>query len=209
MWVLHTPELSDFLGGKGGSEILLVNGNSAATDFISPLSFVCAKIADLISISDQIILITHFCGYHTDELRDLTANVRGMLSSLLGQLFMQVVNWDYKHLSLDLSSVTDEDCESIQEEDLDALFDIFRTTVLQLPENTIIFCLIDSLSVYENAARKQHTIHLMRKFARLIKKSRNVTLKLLVTFPGRSVYADQWASLQNGTARALDVPLDL
>lgn len=172
MWVLHTAEMSDFLAGNADPKILLINGNSSGTEFISPLSFVCAKISDLISISDQIILITHFCVYHTDELRDPMANVREMLGSFIGQLIIQVENWKHRHCSLDQSSVTDEDCKSIQEDDLDALFDNFRATVMQLPENTIIFCLIDGLPAYESSDRKEDTTYLMQRLVRLVKPSK-------------------------------------
>lgn len=67
--------MSDFLAENADFKILLINENSAATESISPFLLVCAKISDLTSISDQIILITHFCDYHTDKLRDFRANV--------------------------------------------------------------------------------------------------------------------------------------
>jgi hypothetical protein len=208
-WVLHSAELGEFLAGKVESKFLLINGNSEATEFISPLSFVCAKISDLVSISNQIILITHFCGHHIDELRDPRANVQGMLVSLVGQLFMQVKSWGHGDFRLDLSSISEDDCSAIQQEDVDALFNIFRTIVMQLPKHTIIFCLIDSLSAYENSNRKEDTIALMQKLARLVKKPTRVALKLLVTCPGQSVCADRWADFNSRKAQMLYVPENL
>ena len=42
---------------------------------------------------------------------------------------------------------------------------------MQLPENTIIFCLIDSLSASENSDRRQDTTYLMKRLVRLVKTS--------------------------------------
>ena len=214
-WILHSAEMGDFLAGNAESKLLLINGNIEATEFISPLSYVCAKISDLISISNQIILITHFCGYRTDELRDPRANAQGMLASLVGQMYTQIQNWDDNDderadFNLDLSSISSANCWAIQKEkDLDALFNIFRDMVMQLPENTIVFCLIDSLSAYENSGRKDDTVALMQKVARLVKKSTPVALKVLVTAPGHSVYADRWADFGRRKMRVLYVPESL
>jgi len=208
-WVLHSPEMSDFLAGKAESKLLLVNGNSEATEFISPLSFVCAKITDLMSVSNHIITLTYFCGRHTDELREQTANARGMLASLVGQLLTQIKKSGHKDFNLDLSSVGEDDYSAIEEEDMDALFDIFRAVIIQLPKGTVIFCLVDSLSAYESANRKEDTIALMQKFARLVKKATSVEFKLLVTCPGRSLYADRWGALNDRRSQTLFVPEDL
>jgi hypothetical protein len=81
--------MGDFLAGKAESKLLLISGNIEATDFISPPSVVCAKISDLVSVSDQVILSMHFCGHHTDELRDHRVTPQGMLASLIGQLCME------------------------------------------------------------------------------------------------------------------------
>ncbi|KAG8526825.1 uncharacterized protein KY384_008254 [Bacidia gigantensis] len=208
-WVLQSPEMGEFLAGKAGSRLLLINGNGEAIEFISPLSFVCAKISDLINLSHQIILATHFCGHHTDELRDPRANVQGMLTSLVGQLLTHVKRWERSDFRLDLSSISDDKCNAIQQEDKDALFDLFRAIIMQLPKNTIIFCLIDGLSAYENSNRKKDTIAFMRKLARLVQKSSRVALRVLVTFPGQSIYADHWRGFDGKKAKMLYVPTDL
>ncbi|OIW31235.1 hypothetical protein CONLIGDRAFT_700977 [Coniochaeta ligniaria NRRL 30616] len=205
-WILHSAELGEFLAGKDESRLLLINGNCEATEFLSPLSAVCAKISDLISVSSRIILVTYFCGYHTDELRDYRANAQGMLVSLVGQLFTQVKDWKHGDWGLDLSSISDDDWAAIQEESLDALFDIFRAVVMQLPKNTVIFCLIDSLSAYEDSKRKEDTIALMQKLARLVRKSTCVTFKLLVTCPGQSIYASLWTDFNSKRAQIMHVP---
>ncbi|RDL36240.1 Uncharacterized protein BP5553_06852 [Venustampulla echinocandica] len=206
-WVLHSTEMGEFLAGKVESQLLLINGNSEATEFISPLSFVCAKISDLISVSNHVLILTHFCGRHTDEMRDSKANATGMLASLVGQLLMQVKSWGHRKFKLDLSSLSDDDLS--ETEDLGVLFNTFRTVIAQLPKGTLIFCLIDSLSAYENSTRKEETIDFMRKLARLVKKSTRVALKVLVTCPGRSMYASSWADFNDRKSQMLHVPEDI
>lgn len=80
---------------------------------------------------------------------------------------------------------------------------------MQLPENAIIFCLIDSLPAYEKSERRQDTIYLMKRLVRLVKTSKKVAMKLLVTSPGQSIHADRWVEFKSRKAQMLHVPLDL
>ncbi|KAL9625357.1 MAG: hypothetical protein Q9160_000420 [Pyrenula sp. 1 TL-2023] len=208
-WVFQSSELGNFLAGKTESRLLYINGNADATDFISPLSVVCARISDLVSVSDRVLLLSYFCGCHADELRDPRANPRGMLSSLLGQLIWHIKGRRDLERNLDLSSVTEQHGESARDEDLDALLWLFKTIVLQLPKGTVMFCLVDSLSVYENGGRREDMIKSMKSLARLVGKSKGVTLKVLVTFPGQGHYTDRWAAVAGSQAKMLHVPDDV
>lgn len=205
-WVFQAKQMGRFLNSEPKSKLLLVNGNSEATTFLSPLSFVCAKISDLVSVSNQVLSISYFCGRHTDELRDPRANAKGMLADLLGQLVKQVKSLDQGDFQVDLSSVTKEDCSAIRQCDLDMLFNLFRTVIMQLPDETVVFCLIDSISVYENSDRQKDTIGLMQKLSRLVRKSTHMTLKVMVTSPGRSIHAAQWDAFGGKEAQMLNVP---
>ena len=205
-WVLHSTEIGEFLAGSAGSALLLINGNSDATEFISPLSFVCAKISDMVSVSRHILLAIFFCGRHPDELRNPRANAKGLLASLTGQLLMQVEKRRLSEFEMSLPFVDNDTYNAIHEEDMEALFRVFRGIVTQLPKGTIIFLLVDSLSAYENSTRKEDTVSLMRKLARFVKSLKNVALKVLITCPGQSMYADRWTSFTDRKAQMLHVP---
>jgi hypothetical protein len=191
-WVLKAPVIGKLLGSEEGLKLILVHGNHDGTQFISPLSYLCAKVADLMSVSDAVVCLTYFCGRHTDEWREPQANAQGLLAQLTGQLLSQTRNRKRKKAKLDLSSLTADDQSGIESNDLSATWRAFETIVKQLAKGTIVFCFIDSLSAYENSVRRQKTSVLMKKLCRLMRKAKNVDFRCMITYPGRSNYSDSW-----------------
>jgi hypothetical protein len=206
-WVLKAPAMSKFMGSEAGSKMLLVHGNHDATHFISPLSYVCAKVADLTSVSETVICLTYFCSRHTDGWREPQANAQGLLAQLTGQLLNQLESRKRKGPNLDFSSLTVDDQKGIEKDKLSATWRAFETVMKQLPKDTVVFCFIDGLSAYENSARKQETTVLMKKLCRLIRKLKNIDMRCVVTYPGRSNYIDTWGIDFDGKkAIILEVP---
>jgi hypothetical protein len=191
-WLLKAPDTAKFLDSETRLKLLLVHGNHDGTQFISPLSYACAKIADLMSVSEAVICLTYFCGRHTDEWREPQANAQGLLAQLIGQLLDQIGKRKGKKAKADLSSLTIEDQNGLENDDLSATWRVFEAVVKQLPKGTVVFCFIDSLSAYENSARRQKTSVLMKRMCRLMRKTKNVDVRCMVTYPGRSNYSDSW-----------------
>jgi hypothetical protein len=191
-WVLKAPVMGNLLGGEAGLKLILVHGNHDGTQFISPLSYLCAKVADLMSVSDAVVCLTYFCGRHTDEWREPQANAQGLLAQLTGQLLNQIRNWKRKKGKLNLSSLTADDQSGIGKNDMSATWRVFEATVKHLPKGTVVFCLIDGLSAYENSVRRPKTGVLMKRLCRLMRKARNVDFRCMITYPGRSNYSDSW-----------------
>jgi hypothetical protein len=209
-WVLSSPQLGKFLSGGPESSLLVVNGNYEPTQFISPLSHACAKISDLISVSNEVFALTYFCGRHSDEWREPRANASGIITSLTAQLLYQFKKKKNDKYKLNLSAIDEEDEAAIEDGDLSATFKAFRTVVKQLPKGTVILCLVDGLSAYENSDRRDDTVRLMQKLGQLVRKLKGVVLKVMVTYPGRVCYLDKWA-LELGSRKMgiLEVPEDL
>jgi hypothetical protein len=206
-WAMKAPKTSSFLDSDSGSKLLVVNGNHDATHFISPLSYVCAKLTDYMSVSDEIICLTYFCSRHTNEWRDPRANAQGLLAQLTGQLLSQLKSKKRKRFDPDLSSLSIEDQSALENDDYAATWRTFETVIKQLPRGTVVVCFIDALTVYENSARKQDTSALMKKLSRLIRKSKTLDLRCMVTYPGRSNYSDMWGIEFDGRkADKLEVP---
>jgi hypothetical protein len=206
-WVLKAPETGRFLGIEPGLKVLLVHGNHDGTQFISPLSYACAKVTDLMSVSEAVICLTYFCGRHTDEWREPEANAQGLLAQLTGQLLEQISKRKGKRAKADLSSLTDTDQSGMENSDLSATWRVFEAIVKQLPKGTIVFCFIDGLAAYENSARRQKTGVLMKKMCGLMRKTRNVDVRCMVTYPGRSNYSESWGIEFDGRRAAqLEVP---
>ena len=206
-WVLKAPAMSSFLGGDTGSKLLLVHGNDDATQFISPLSYVCAKVSDLMSVSDAVICLTYFCSRHTDDWREPRANAQGLLAHLTAQLIDQVERRKRKKTRLDLTPLDAKDLHKIEDGNLSATWRAFETIVKQLPKDTVVFCFIDSLAAYENCTRRPSTAILMKKLCRLIRSMKGVSLRCMVTYSGRSNYADTWSiEFDRKKAIKLEVP---
>lgn len=205
-WALQSPELGVFLDADSRQKLLVVNGNDDATQFLSPLSHTCAKMSDLMAVCSNIIPLVYFCGRHTDEFRDPRANANGIVVELLAQLLTHVKENESIRRQLDLASVLGNDCNAIEEEDPAALYELFRTIINQLPKGTVVFCIIDAISAYENAARRDDTYALMQQLARLSMKSKRVAFKCMVTYPGRSGRLGKWSPNHGHGAASIYVP---
>jgi hypothetical protein len=68
-----------------------------------------------------------------------------------------------------------------------ALFAVFVELVQQLPEDTLVFCIIDEPVLYETAPCRQTTMDIFRRLTRLVRKSSRFIFKFLVTCRGRSM----------------------
>ena len=210
LWVLQSSEFGDFVASADESKLLLVNGNNDAAQFISPLSHVCAKVTDLLSVSDEIFCLNYFCSRHTDQWREPRADATGLIASLTVQLLTQVKRRKKaQSLDLDLSFLSFEDHCAVQAGDIEATFDVFQAVAKQLPKDTVVFCFIDGLSAYENSDRREDTNRLMRMMLKLIKRSRSVVFRCMVTFPGRGGFTDAWNMKSIGRkAETLEVLVD-
>jgi hypothetical protein len=210
LWVLQSSKFGDFVAAADESKLLLVNGNHDAAQFISPLSHVCAKVTDLLSVSDEVFCLTYFCSRHTDQWREPRADATELIASLTVQLLTQVKRRKKAQgFSLDLSFLSFEDHCAVQAGDIKATFNVFQAVVKQLPKGTVIFCFIDGLSAYENSDRRGDTNRLMQMILKLIKRSRSVVFRCMVTFPGRGSFTDVWGMESVGEkAETLQVLID-
>lgn len=209
-WALQAPEVAKFLDGKTGSRFLLINGNDDATQFISPLSYVCAKLADWLSESSSVIQLKYFCSCHPDDWSEPRANAQGIVAQLMGQLLCEPAkNGKKKSFKLDLSEIGTEDESALARDNFGATWRTFEHLVKQLPKGMRVFCFIDGLSAYENSTRKKDISRLMRKMCKLIGSIKNIDLRCMVTCPGRSSHDDTWGVEFDGRkskAVKLDMP---
>lgn len=130
-----------------------------------------------------------------------------MLASLAGQVLEQLENRKRKKVKLDFSSLTEEDEKLLENCDVDTTWRVFELVLKQLPKGTVVFIFIDGLSAYENAARRKETCGVMKRICRVVRKSKGVDLRVLVTYPGRSHFVDSWGiEFGGGRAGTLEVP---
>lgn len=155
---------------------LLVHANSRWHGAISPASVASAMIVHIFSstiITGTVPIITlyWFCGPHIDRANDPVA---GLMRSLICQL-----------LVLGPFDSGFRQAKSFDSTDLATLFRLFKRLLLQLPESTVVVCVIDGISWYEDSDLWGDTRTVIRKLVRLTREEVPI-LKLLMTSPKRT-----------------------
>lgn len=189
-WVVQQEELQLWLTLPESRDLLIIgNRSDAALDDLTPLSLVCAELVRLCSISKDTIVVTHFCGLHSDYDRDERAGFAGMLATLIGQLIHQS---KAKKFDLNLSSV-ESVRKKIRKLDLNCLCDVFEDLVHQIPKDKIFYCIIDGISLYETweyGSENGDVIAVLETLFGLVDtadRKKFASVKLLLTCPGDSM----------------------
>ena len=172
--LMRSPKLRSWLTSIS-SATLLLNGNSKPVRR-SPVSFVCAKLADSLRTDGPLIELHFFCGEHVNESQDSDAHPPGMMNSLLAQLLEQ--------FEFDLADV--RNLGEVKNDDVAGLCKVFRKLVMQLPSQSILFCIIDAVFYYEDADRCEELFTAIKALHRLAAKDLDCIFKLLLTSPRRS-----------------------
>ncbi len=134
----RSPKFQNWLASRSPT-FLLVDGNgNSATERISAMTFVSALLAQ--SLSDEgVPCIYYFCGLHKASSDDLTGP-----SGLLRALLAQVINLRAFHVGFTNNS-------ELQRFDILRLCNLFSELVKDLPEDFVLICIIDGVSLYETS----------------------------------------------------------
>lgn len=192
--LIMSPHLQTWLTGASSS-IILVNGQMFSNEDEarqSPLSYFCAKLIDsvlngsrrpVVDAPYQHLGVRWFCGLHTNVQTDADAHPGGMLNSIISQLLNQVLDF-LPQVALEDAAVLDQDV------DLKSLNDIFDRLVRALPATTILICVIDGISYYEDPERENECLDVLSMLTSLVRRCQEMmngpTVKLLITAPLRS-----------------------
>ena len=174
---------------------LLINGQMLLCDNEarhSPLTYFCAKLVEsilarspssLANSGSRAVVVRWFCGQHTNMQTDPDGHPPGMLNNLLSQLIHQLLR-RAPRLTLGKITTPDRDLE------LSDLCHLFVLLVEAFPAGTILFCILDGISYYEDAERQVECMEAMSMLASLVNRSHNAIngalVKLLITAPLRS-----------------------
>ena len=155
------------------SAALLVHGNCRRHEPISPTSVASAVLVSLFKNQLHFITLQWFCGtYKTGP----NGNAKGMMRSLVCQI-LSGASFIY---DFELPS-------SIDGEDLGELLKLFKRIVRRLPARSVVICIIDGISWYEDRRLRDDTFKSLRKIFKLMKVE-ELILKLLLTSPTRTSY---------------------
>ncbi|KAF4957445.1 hypothetical protein FGADI_3081 [Fusarium gaditjirri] len=133
---------------RTSSTELLVHGHmKPSRTSVTPLSLFSAAIVRNLRQVDRFCAVAFFCGQHTDLDDPLVGGI-GLIKSLTTQLLCQ-----NEFDNADLDKVAQEVNLPLLKrgvEDIEELCQLFTILVRRLRSNTTLFCVIDSVNVYED-----------------------------------------------------------
>ena len=197
--LLQTQEFQKWIASQH-STILLVDGNmDSAVGRVSPMSLLCASL--VLSVLDHrpAISLHYFCGLHVASNSPLYGPA-GLIRSLLMQLLLvsKVIHVDGKLLNIDhtmfnLNFIDNrlyrEDLES---HNIAALCHTFKLLIDQLPMDITVFCIIDSINLYERPEWLDDLVQIVNCLNQITQDTRlQPTFKLLMTSARTSRYVQQ------------------
>jgi hypothetical protein len=175
--VIMAPQIKQLLSpGRGGSGTIVVDGrfDRAQMGKVSPLSYVCAMVAQALRsqaqpqspptsplsekpppTSNGCIVLEFYCALHAstlDESDDDLSGPQGLLRALIMQMILGlaatevIINADEP---VRLPHLRDGEEELLVQQELGALCRLFVELVRLVPEDTVVYCLVDGWSAYE------------------------------------------------------------
>ena len=168
---------------SGETRVLLVDGNSpsALASRTSPISLICATLVQSLADVQPVICVHFFCGLHT-SWNDPLSGPMGLMRSLISQLLF-IQNFDLSFINSRIHR------DQIYAYDLEHLCELFQTLLHQISIDTVVFCVIDGVSLYERSERMEETCFVVDKLREITESpALNAIFKLLLTSPGRSRY---------------------
>jgi len=187
-FVLKSPQLLGWLM-EPTSSALLINGHSDTTAFISPMSHLCAFLAESLK-TQRTPSGVFFCGLRCST--DSSSGARDLVKSLIAQLMSR--------FEFDFSFLQGKKPRKLRKPG--KLCWLLRELLEMLPEGTLVFWIVDGVPWFENRDRISDTRCVFAELLRITRESKRVIVKLLVTSAYRSCeVANLW---EHGTV--LDVP---
>lgn len=177
---MQSPKLHRWIT-ETNSSALFVNANCKSFRK-QQISFISAKLVDSIqppSLKSQhrpnsVFALSFFCGEH-QRSDDPDWGVDGMMRSLLGQLLLSYPNFDL----YDIERMHDISYDRVED-----LCRMFYMLISQLPKHIVVFCVIDSISFFEDKEELCDECELvMEELTYIIEQTqhRGCTFKLLLT----------------------------
>ena len=179
------------------STVLLVDGNmDSAVARVSPMSLLCASL--VLSVLDHrpAISLHYFCGLHVASNSPLYGPA-GLIRSLLMQLLLvsKVIHVDGKLLNIDHTMFNLNFIDNrLYRDDLEAhniaaLCHTFKLLIDQLPMDITVFCIIDSINLYERPEWLDDLVQIVKCLNQITQDTRlQPIFKLLMTSARTSRY---------------------
>ena len=196
--LLQTQQFQNWIASQH-STVLLVDGNiESAVARVSPMSLLCASL--VLSVLDHrpAVSLHYFCGLHVASNSPLYGPA-GLIRSLLMQLLLvsKVIDVDGKSLDLDhtmfnLNFINGHLYEDLESHSIAALCHTFKVLIDQLPMDITVFCIIDSINLYERSEWLNDLVQIVNCLNHITQNTRlRPIFKLLMTSARTSRHLQQ------------------
>lgn len=157
---------------------LLIHGNYDSRRTVSGLSLLCATFfQSLADRAPHLIRLAFFCGRHADG----HAGGRAMVQSLICQLLCQF-DFAGRLPAAEVSGAL------VGLGDVEELCRLFEWLVCLLPEQAVVFCLVDGILYYEREEFSEDMAYVLVTILRMSdEQSTPAAVKVLVTSPCKTV----------------------
>lgn len=180
VYIIQSPKLQDWLLSTTNG-ILLINGNTPDLDAnIHPTSFLSAHLVNSIAgTKKNMHCIYWFCSLHRNPRNDADTSVPSIVCSMIGQLLS-------KYQDFDLSFFHKRHLHGVRNKDITTLCNILDELILQLPNGTVLFCVLDWLSCIEDTTRRDDVRYLAERLCQVARTpgKRASMFKLLINNVG-------------------------
>ncbi|KAF5687208.1 hypothetical protein FDENT_5532 [Fusarium denticulatum] len=174
--MLRHDRFQTFMRETQVSTHLLVNGRGdlSVKESVSPFSVVMAELARMsntgLTESAPVFILKYFCSEHQPSYpNDPLGSAAGIMASILGQLICQMTE---KGLAVDLSFISDSKWRKLEILELHTLCTVFKRVVDQIPQDGVVLCIIDEISVYETSRLGEETEMAVKKLVQLAHQGR-------------------------------------
>ncbi|KAL8801420.1 MAG: hypothetical protein Q9182_004484 [Xanthomendoza sp. 2 TL-2023] len=173
-WLMRDPRFQHCLTAYEAKG-LLVDGRGQGSDKISSMSYVCALLIMSLQHTQPVIALTFFCGLHVAQSDPLHGPL-GLLRSLIGQL-LHVQQFDLSLAGFDHAELPHQD-------NVTYFLDLFHLLIEQLPEDKVLFCVIDGISYFEMSDQTSEMESIIKSLQELTQdRGTGPIFKLLMTSP--------------------------
>lgn len=145
--LIANPQFRQWMVEPRSTELLVHGHMKPSRTSVSPLSLFTAAILQNLQQVDRFCTLAFFCGEHSDTEDPLAGGV-GLIKSFMAQLLNQY-SFDSADLALATRNVDLEELES-GVEDVQQLCGLFVGLVRRLRSSVTLFCVLDSVNVYED-----------------------------------------------------------
>lgn len=160
------------------SSFVFVDGSSEShiLDRVSPFTIFCAMLSLNLHKVPEATAIHFYCGLHAGS-HDRLSGIPGLLRSLISQLLLVHEDFDLHFIHSPIYFA------ELERYDISRLCDTFQQLVRQIPNDRILFCLIDGITFFDDWKWRENLPFVLLKLKALADSSSRdgPVFKLLMT----------------------------